>query len=153
MSPSSCPSHRQCRIRRFHIFRFWPGWPGPFEDFLYGLIKVVLTFRCKMVNHAQAFAEIFRMPEASQRDRLIYLPFQDPGLPFAEVIVRLHKRIGQEQEVVMLIFNHPQVQVVPVPVILRRRGVLIFFRCRLHDGIVPCLESGDLLLCHPFRGG
>ena len=45
MSPSSYLSRRQCCIRRFYIFWFWLGRPWPFEDFLYGLVKVVwITF-------------------------------------------------------------------------------------------------------------
>lgn len=151
MSPSSRLSRRRCRIRRFYIFLFWLGRPWPFEDFLYGLIKVVLIICCEMVDHAQAFTEVFQMPEAPQRDCLVYLPLQYPGLPFTEVVVWLHKGIGQEQEMVMLIFNHPQVQVVPVPVIVRRRRVLIFLRRCLHDGIAPFLESGDFLFCYPLR--
>ncbi len=83
MSPSSYLSRRQCRIRRFYIFCFWLDRPWPFEDFLYGLIKVVLVIRCEMVDHAQAFAEIFQVPEAPQGDSLVDLPFQDPGFPFA----------------------------------------------------------------------
>lgn len=153
MSPSSCLSCRQWRIRRFYIFRFWLDRPWPFEDLLYGLIEVVPIARCEMVDHAQAFAEVFQMPEVPQRDCLVYLPFQYPGLPFAEVVVRIHKGIGQEQEVVMPIFDHPKVQVVPVPVIVRWGAVLIFLRCCLYDGIVPRLESGDLFVRHPLRRG
>ena len=124
MSPSSRLSCRQCRIRRFYIFSFWFDRPWPFEDLLYGLIEVVPIICREMVDHAQAFAEIFQMPEAPQRDCLVYLPFQYPGLPFAEVVVGRHKGVGQEQEMVMLVFDHPQVQVVPVPVIVRWRAVL-----------------------------
>lgn len=153
MSPSSYLSRRQCRIRRFYIFWFWLDRPWPFEDFLYGLVKVVLIICREMVNHTQAFTEIFQMPEAPQRDCLIYLPPQYPGLPFTEVVIGIHKGIGQKQEMVVLIFHHPQVQVVPIPVIVRRRGVLIFLRRCPHDGIVPFLESGDLLIRYPLCGG
>ncbi len=104
MSPSSHLSCRQCCIRKFYIFWFWLDRLWPFEDFLYGLIKVVLIICCEMVDHAQAFTEVFQMPEASQRDRLVYLPLQYPGLPFTEVVVGLHKGVRQEQEMVMLIF-------------------------------------------------
>lgn len=44
-----------------------------------------------MVDYVQAFAEIFQMLEALQRDCLVYLPLQYPSLPFAEVVVGLHK--------------------------------------------------------------
>ena len=37
---------------------------------------------------------------------------------------------------VMLIFDHPQIQVIPIPVIVGRRSGFIFFSCCLHDGIV-----------------
>lgn len=83
MSPSSRLSCRQCRIRRFYIFSFWFDRPWPFEDLLYGLIEVVPIICREMVDHAQAFAEIFQVPEAPQGDSLVDLPFQDPGFPFA----------------------------------------------------------------------
>ena len=82
MSPSSYLSRRQCRIGKFYIFWFWPDWAWPFEDFLYGLIKVVLGIRCQMVDYAPAFAEIFQMPEA----RELLIEEQDKALAlFAEV--------------------------------------------------------------------
>ena len=95
MSLSSRLSRRQYRIRKFLIFWLWLDRTWPFEDFLYGLIKVVLIICREMVDHAQAFTEILQMPKAPQRDCLVYLPLQYPGLPFAEVVVGLHKGIGQ----------------------------------------------------------
>ena len=93
-SPFSCLSRRQCCIRRFPIFWFWLARLWPFEDFLYALIKVIRLICCEMVDDAQAFAEIFQMPEAPQRDCLVYLPFQYPGFPLTEVVIGLHKGIG-----------------------------------------------------------
>ena len=51
---------------------------------------------------------------------------------------------------IVFVWGHPQIQVVPVPVIVGWRIVFVFFRGCLHYSIIPCFKFSDLFIRDPF---
>lgn len=81
MSPLPCRTFRRYGTGGFRFFSFQPSRFRPSGNFFYRLIEVIFSVRCEMVKHAQALTKIFKILKAPERDDLVYLSLQDPGLP------------------------------------------------------------------------